>query len=113
MPSGKSPKDVFESLRKGRNHADGLEVTFFCLFVRFTVNMQKNNDGVHSHFATDVNLYNTNSVSGLSYPDLLGARVTANGIIDTKLENFFDVANVFSKVVDEIGEPVVISDNYP
>ena len=50
--------------------------------------MQRNNNGFHSYFATDVSLYRNDSVNSLSESNLLGARVTENGIINTKLETF-------------------------
>ena len=52
------------------------------------IHMQRNNNGLHSYFATDVSLYRNDSVNSLSESNLLGARVTENGIINTKLETF-------------------------
>jgi hypothetical protein len=62
---------------------DGIEY-----YVRFTIHMQRNNNGLHSYFATDVSSYRNDSVNSLSESNLLGARVTENGIINTKLETF-------------------------
>ena len=64
----------------GKVIADGVEY-----YVRFTAHKQINNNVLHSYFATDVSLYRNDSVNSLSESDLLGARVTENGIIDTKL----------------------------
>ena len=76
------------------------------------VNIQKNQNGVHSYFATDVSLYKTNSANSLSGSDLLGARVTEGGIVDTKLETFLNNAKLAyensSKIVDANGEPMPV-----
>ena len=91
----------------GKVFVDGLEY-----YVRFTVHIQKNNNGLHSYFATDVSLYKLNSANSLSVSNLLGARVTVCGIIDTKLETFLQNAKLFwdnsSKIVDENGELMVV-----
>jgi len=92
-----------------RNYVGKVNVEGRIYYVRFTVNMQKNNNGVHSYFATDIDIYKTSSEVSLSDSNLLGARVTENGTVaDTKLEKFFNIANKSSKVVDENGEPLVV-----
>jgi hypothetical protein len=96
------------NLSEVRNYIGKVEVDGVVYYVRFTVNIQKNNNGIHSYFATDINLYNENTAISLSESDLLGARVTNSGIVDTKLEKFFESANNSSKVVDENGEPLVV-----
>ena len=82
-----SPK-YHPNLEQVRNYIVKVIVDGIEYYVRFTVHMQRNNNGFHSYFATDVSLYRNDSVNSLSESNLLRARVTENGIINTKLETF-------------------------
>ncbi len=80
-------------------------------YVRFTVQVQKGSAGLHSYFVTDINVY-TNTANSLSVPNLLRPRGTVSGVVDAKLQNFFQSANNAaknsSKIVDGNGEPLVV-----
>ena len=90
----------------GKANIDGKDY-----FVRFTVFMQPGDNGVHSYFVTEVDVYN-NTIQSASASNLLGTRLALNGITDTKLKHFFkksrEVYENFSKIVDENGEPMVV-----
>ena len=61
-------------------------------YVRTTVTEQKGSTGTHSFMVSDVSLYG-NSATSLSLPITTRARGTDNGIVDAKLQEFFDYAN--------------------
>lgn len=98
----------------GKIKVDGKE-----MYVRFTVQelnakAKTLKDGfipneLHSTFVSDIEIYNANSavISGKS-----PATNTGDGVIDTKLQHFFEKARNAkensSKVIDENGEPLVV-----
>ena len=61
--------------------------------------MQKNNDGLHSYFATYINVYEKHTATSLSDSGLPGARLTDSGIVDTKLEFFLKIKMVLLLIV--------------
>ncbi len=62
-------------------------------YVRFTVRMQKNQNGVHNIFVTDVDIYE-NLPRNASLPTSnVGARLVNGRVSDTKIENNFEITN--------------------
>ncbi len=62
-------------------------------YVRTTVQEEKSGQtGTHAYMVTEVSLYE-NTTEGLSLPITTRARGTFDGVIDTKLQQFFDYAN--------------------
>ncbi len=77
-------------------------------YVRFTVRMQKGQNGVHNVFVTDIDLYEKPLLDASISASNGGARLVNGRVSDTKLENYFRTANNSSKIVDENGEPLVV-----
>ena len=78
-------------------------------YLRFTVQQsEKNSSGTHSFMVTEVDLYEK-TANGLSLPITTRARLTKDGIIDTKLQQFFKEAkldetkdeNLYREVTDK------------
>lgn len=62
-------------------------------YVRTTVQEEKSGQtGTHAYMVTEVSLYE-NTTEGLSLPITTRARGTFDGVVDTKLQQFFDYAN--------------------
>ena len=62
-------------------------------YVRTTVQEEKSGQtGTHAYMVTEVSLYE-NATAGLSLPITTRARGTFDGVVDTKLQQFFDYAN--------------------
>lgn len=68
-------------------------------YVRTTVQTQEGQSGPHSVFVTEVSIYE-NTASSLSYPGTPRARVTTDGIVDTKLQQFFERASSEANILD-------------
>ena len=78
--------DTFDNY-VGKVSIDGKEY-----YVRTTVQTQAGQSGTHSVFVTEVSIYE-NTASSLSYPGTPRARVTDDGIVDAKLQHFFERAS--------------------
>ena len=91
-----------------RNYIGKVTIDGDVHYVRFTATMQKGNNGIHSFFVTNIDVYE-NAKGNTSFKDLLQTSVSSDGVIDTKLQKFFEEANEAeknsSKIVDENGEP--------
>lgn len=75
--------------------------------------------GTHSFFVSNVDVY-VNPTESRTIPITSRGTTDLDGIVDAKLQQFFDNANNSSQVVDGNGEPLVvdgvflnISDNKP
>ncbi|MBR5436615.1 MAG: hypothetical protein IK120_07095 [Muribaculaceae bacterium] len=58
-------------------------------YVRFTVRIQRNQNGVHNVFVTDIDLYENLSRDASLAESNVGARLVNGRVLDTKLENIF------------------------
>ncbi len=77
-------------------------------YVRFTImNETDGKRGIHSSMVTDVSLYDE-TANVASVPVTHGGRLDTDGIVDTKLQDFFERAKKSSKVVDFDGYPLVV-----
>lgn len=68
-------------------------------------NEKKGQSGTHSAFVTNVEIYNKSSdaASASRNPE---ERLDTKGIVDIKLQSYFDSANSSSKILDENWEPL-------
>lgn len=77
-------------------------------YVRFTImNETDGKRGIHSSMVTNVSLYDE-TANVASVPVTHGGRLDTDGIVDTKLQDFFERAKKSSKVVDFDGYPLVV-----
>jgi len=100
------------NVRSWDNYVGKIEIDGKDYYVRFTVQAENSNkSGLHSSFITNIELYNKPTVDA-SIPTSGGARLVYDGIVDTKLQEFFEKAREAeensSKVVDENGDPLVV-----
>lgn len=69
-------------------------------YVRFTVTNQSSESGIHSYFVSNVELYEKTADS-LSQPITTRTRGTINGIVDAKLQQFFNSAKFSENSIRE------------
>ena len=98
--SGKVRKDgtihkEHRSIRSFDNYVGKVDIEGKEYYIRYIVQMQPGQNGVHSQMVTNVELYDTkNPVSVASYRDSsLPARLDTNRIVDAKLQRFFALAS--------------------
>ena len=98
--SGKVRKDgtihkEHRSIRSFDNYIGKVDIEGKEYYIRYIVQMQPGQNGVHSQMVTNVELYDTkNPVSVASYRDSsLPARLDTNRIVDAKLQRFFALAS--------------------
>ena len=84
-------------------------------YVRFIVQVQPGQTGLHAYDVTNIDIYK-NTAGSLSVANNHGSRVTTSGKPDAKLQQFFESATEAeknsSKIVDENGEPRVVYHSY-
>ncbi|MGN0233919.1 MAG: hypothetical protein ACI4B5_05810 [Bacteroidaceae bacterium] len=78
-------------------------------YVRFTVQEEVSGMvGTHSFFVSNVDIYE-NPTESRTIPITSRGTTDFDGIVDAKLQQFFDDAKNSSKIVDENGEPLVVT----
>lgn len=82
-----------ENVESFDNYVGKVEMNGAEYYVRITVQKNKSvEDGTHSFFVTNVNVYK-NPTESQTIPLTLRGTTNSDGIVDTKLQQFFDYAN--------------------
>ncbi|MGM9844902.1 MAG: hypothetical protein ACI30K_01550, partial [Muribaculaceae bacterium] len=77
-------------------------------YVRYTVQEEKSGlKGTHSFFVSNVDIYE-NPTEKRTIPITSRGTTEFDGIVDAKLQQFFEMSNNSSQVVDENGEPRIV-----
>ena len=77
-------------------------------YVRYTVQEEKSGlKGTHSFFVSNVDIYE-NPTENRTIPITSRGTTEFDGIADAKLQQFFELSNNSSQVVDENGEPRIV-----
>ena len=91
-PDGSTHKE-HPNVTQFLNYVGKVEINGKEYYVRTTVQEEKSGQtGTHAYMVTEVSLYE-NTTEGLSLPITTRARGTFDGVVDTKLQQFFDYAN--------------------
>ena len=93
-PDGTVHKE-HRSIRSFDNYIGKVNIDGKDYYVRYTVQMQPNQNGVHSQMVSNVELYDTKNPANIaSYRSLSDtARLDVNRIVDAKLQRFFALAS--------------------
>ena len=97
------------NIEKVDNYVGKLSIDGIEYFVRYTINHQQGESGVHSYFVSNVELYK-NTAESLSLPITTRTRGTFDGIVVAKLQQFFETSKLLDEKSSENVEMSIVDD---